>query len=272
MINGFQKEFICGRKFQDVADFVRDTDKEMNYSKLKNKSIIWCKVNFASELFLSVKNSSNAYVLITHNGDWPISKEFFESKPPCIKRWFAQNVDFVHKDLIPLPIGMENDCGPSKGPNTDHKLMIKYLPPNYSVKKSMDKIYCNFMMHHWEPRKAMLATLIKKDLAFMDKRCDYNTFCSNMAKYQFIASPRGNGIDTHRTWEALYLGLIPIVEKHFMYDSYPELPIVQIGSWEEVDRQWMKDKYEWFLKTKFSYDKLKISYWFEKILKERSSL
>ena len=31
-------------------------------------------------------------------------------------------------------------------------------------------------------------------------------------KYRFGVSPRGNGLDCHRTWEMLYFGMIPIVE------------------------------------------------------------
>ena len=27
-----------------------------------------------------------------------------------------------------------------------------------------------------------------------------------------VAAPRGNGLDTHRLWEALYLGCVPIVQ------------------------------------------------------------
>jgi hypothetical protein len=34
------------------------------------------------------------------------------------------------------------------------------------------------------------------------------TFSTN----KYVASPRGNGIDCHRFWEAQYLGVIPVVE------------------------------------------------------------
>ena len=30
------------------------------------------------------------------------------------------------------------------------------------------------------------------------------------------------------------MGCIPIVERHFMYDSYKNLPIIQIDSWDEL--------------------------------------
>ena len=36
---------------------------------------------------------------------------------------------------------------------------------------------------------------------------------SELSSYKFALSPEGNGIDCHRTWECLYLGVIPIVKK-----------------------------------------------------------
>lgn len=43
------------------------------------------------------------------------------------------------------------------------------------------------------------------------------TFSTN----KYLASPRGNGIDCHRFWEAQYLGVIPVV-KHSQLDALYE--------------------------------------------------
>ena len=32
-----------------------------------------------------------------------------------------------------------------------------------------------------------------------------------MVRHRSVISPMGNGLDCHRTWEALYLGVIPLV-------------------------------------------------------------
>ena len=39
------------------------------------------------------------------------------------------------------------------------------------------------------------------------KQFDY---LKKMSEYSFVASPEGNGVDCHRTWEAFYLNVIPI--------------------------------------------------------------
>ena len=36
------------------------------------------------------------------------------------------------------------------------------------------------------------------------------------------------------------MGCIPIVERHFMYDSYKHLPIIQIDSWDNFTMESLK--------------------------------
>jgi hypothetical protein len=54
-----------------------------------------------------------------------------------------------------------------------------------------------------------------------------------MKKYRWVASPRGNGVDTHRTWESLYRGVQPLVEADDWSNSldYLKLPILKISDW-----------------------------------------
>jgi hypothetical protein len=55
-----------------------------------------------------------------------------------------------------------------------------------------------------------------------------------MAAHAFVASPHGNGLDCHRTWEALALGCIPIVKRSPIDKVFQGLPVWIVGSWKEV--------------------------------------
>ena len=54
----------------------------------------------------------------------------------------------------------------------------------------------------------------------------------------FCCCPMGNGFDTHRFWESLYFGAIPIVKSHTFYDilvyHYPNIPMILIEEWEDL--------------------------------------
>ena len=100
---------------------------------------------------------------------------------------------------------------------------------------------------------------------------------SRNRQYSFWLSPRGNGIDCHRTWEALYLDVIPIVWNSSLNALYENLPIVIIQNYTEITETFLRKKlYEISVKkmtTTYQFEKLRNAYWRRLILnKSRHSL
>jgi len=64
----------------------------------------------------------------------------------------------------------------------------------------------------------------------------WRRYLAALSAHQFSACPRGNGIDTHRVWESLYLGVVPIVERTTLSEHWRScgLPLVLIDDWGEV--------------------------------------
>lgn len=87
----------------------------------------------------------------------------------------------------------------------------------------------------------------------------------NMTHYAFVLSPFGNGLDCHRTWEALLCGCIPIVRTTVFYELFEGLPVLIVKNWEDITLTLLKQTmYEFKLKhlnTQFNYEKLKLSYY-----------
>jgi hypothetical protein len=85
----------------------------------------------------------------------------------------------------------------------------------------------------------------------------------------FVVCPEGNGIDTHRLWETLYMGGVPIVSSNsYMNGLYRRLPVVVLDDWRQLnevdflERAWLEvqDK-EW------DSDVLMQSFWNKNFLK-----
>ena len=55
-----------------------------------------------------------------------------------------------------------------------------------------------------------------------------------MGAHAFVAAPTGHGLDTHRAWEALALGSVPVVLSSSLDGLYAEYPVVVIQSWDDV--------------------------------------
>jgi hypothetical protein len=79
-------------------------------------------------------------------------------------------------------------------------------------------------------------------------------------------SPHGNGLDCHRTWEALALGCIPIVKSSGIDPLFDELPVWIVNQWSDVTADAMRTKIEEFRNINFNYDKLTVGYWKSKIV------
>lgn len=74
-------------------------------------------------------------------------------------------------------------------------------------------------------------------------------FLSMCRTTNFVLCPEGNGIDTHRLWETLYMGGVPIVKRHPYMNSFFEiLPVVQVAKWTDLglpgflEREWTRVK------------------------------
>ena len=89
-------------------------------------------------------------------------------------------------------------------------------------------------------------------------------FC-NQSKYAFVLSPHGNGLDCHRTWEALILGCIPVVRTSPIDSLYEGLPVLIVNEWHDINEELLKNTIEKFKNKSFSYEKLTLRYWMDKI-------
>ncbi|CAF1021949.1 unnamed protein product [Adineta ricciae] len=98
------------------------------------------------------------------------------------------------------------------------------------------------------------------------------TIYARNRQYPFWLSPRGNGLDCHRTWEALYLGVIPIVWNSSLNSLYVNLPIIVINDYTEITEKFLLTKLREIVFQKrnnwpiYRYEKLKFGYWRRLIL------
>jgi hypothetical protein len=66
-----------------------------------------------------------------------------------------------------------------------------------------------------------------------------------MREHRYVLAPHGHGLDTHRLWEALYMGCIPIVQRSAM-DSrlLADLPVLLVDTYEEVTPRLLRGRYD----------------------------
>ena len=91
----------------------------------------------------------------------------------------------------------------------------------------------------------------------------YAAYLQELGQYKFCISPPGVGIDTHRTWEALMVGTIPIVLSSPLNGLYDDLPVLVVDSYDSIDPDVLNQIYDMFHAEDrvYSFDKLFMDYW-----------
>jgi hypothetical protein len=146
-----------------------------------------------------------------------------------IKHIFCQNIHFVHEKASFIPIGIANRQWPHGNPE-----FIKNV--NRPINKQ-NEIICSFKVSTNTTIRANCLTKIKKlgiDNIHFSTQQEYVT---SLASYKFCICPEGNGTDTHRFWESLFLETIPIVVRTPLTEQIYRsgIPCVLIDSWDTFD-------------------------------------
>ena len=77
-------------------------------------------------------------------------------------------------------------------------------------------------------------------------------------------APWGNGIDSHRLWESLYLGKIPITKYHYTYTAAKNLPVMFVDDFKEISENDLLN-YIKNIDQNFNFELLDIKEWFKLI-------
>lgn len=104
-------------------------------------------------------------------------------------------------------------------------------------------------------RRSILAALSKKGI--QNIMMDSDTYFDILPSYQFVISPEGNGIDCHRTYEALIAGCIPIVEdREGIRKKYEGCPVLYTKDYSEITPQYLTRIWNEFLDYPWDFTRL----------------
>jgi hypothetical protein len=187
------------------------------------------------EKFVSTYPDSKARVLLIGNSDrdW---ENFSSPSFSNLKHCFVQNlVQAPSEGISALPIGIENRAHGRNG-----------MPWNFNqaILKRPKKLGIFFgPMGNTHPTRAELGSVDLTqihNIQRISERMSAIEFSWKSSEWSHVLAPRGNGIDTHRFWEALYRGSVPIVVKSNWTTSMRQLGItlIEVESWslEELTR------------------------------------
>lgn len=225
--------FISGDLFADEADICmfppRFRGKNPDLSQIKSAQVIFCPSDKLQDFLHTYGNTIRAKVIISGNSDF----EFHTIPadiPKSVKQLFLQNSFVSNSPLVStLPIGIENVRW---GVNGFPKLMREGGPWESRENRVLIGPFGLTCPERIEVRENFLD--FSDSYFFVKNRLTPKKYSSLMGKYRYVAAVRGNGVDTHRFWEALYRGSVPVVKRNVWLEGirHLKLPFMEVYQWE----------------------------------------
>ena len=188
---------------------------------------------------------------------------------PAIYRWYASNCDVSHPKVQCMPLGFAfHDTLAKEGEHpavTADKITNAYL----AAPSNRDRRPLSARVDDWNERNNPLRRDIWQQLTLHREfvtvfspafgRRNFSHLLAGYAAAAFVLSPPGNGFDCHRTWEAIAMGVIPILWNASAYRTaqvgaaaavefegemrvYDSFPVVAVNNYSDITmaklREW----------------------------------
>jgi hypothetical protein len=232
--------FLSGDTYRSMADRLYDETRSCDPASIFPGALVFVSSmrleEFAERALPEIRNR---FVLITHQGDVNIDRGFAGlADHPMVAHWFAQNCLLEHPKVTPLPIGLEDRWRHNNGELSDFKRVARASAPR------IERIAYAFTLEtNLDERVACYKALKScKAAQELPKGLNSSLYRKIVGRYMLVASPPGNGLDCHRTWEAMYLRCVPVVEDNYMHRRFLEqgFPLVIVKDWRELG-DWTKE-------------------------------
>lgn len=182
----------------------------------------------------------NLRIIIFHKSDYTLNVSAqllsFLYKHPNVICW-AENTTTIHPRIRPLPIAMSDSQWRSREVDVDPPITIcrsgdgratGILFPFCSATNAIRSV--------WTKQARELRTE-RLDLDVLP-RIDFTEYEEALRNAKTVVCPPGNGYDTHRHWETLYMGAWGIVENNehtkTLLAWYPSLPFITINDAKDL--------------------------------------
>lgn len=206
---------------------------------------VFMKISDIPEFIRKVRTVLVKVVAVIHNSDESFTDEMYSAIEPFVERVYA--VNNISQKAISIPLGFRDHqyishhvvkkiASDPEQPRTIKCLVNFLIATNPSIRQTVfdkfkDQSFCTVQDYvNYDYGKS----LMHSDSETMTKRAD---FYSTLKISKFVLCPQGTGLDTHRVYECILFGAIPIVISSHLNPIYSQLPVMIVDSWDDVTEQ-----------------------------------
>lgn len=234
-------KFIAGFTFNELCKYNLCPRYEQKFDlKIEEDDILFINLDYIDNLvkFLNSNTPKNRFSIMTHNSDRDFTQQMFDSIEKFVNKIYAINCTISNPKIVKIPLGFNDQS-------------TEFLDDkNIEFTEKSNLLYMNFNLNHHPSRRICFNHFKDFDWVTIDSQCINDTkipfgeFYDKLSTFKYCLAPRGAGIDTHRLYEALLFGVIPIVKKSELDDLYEKFPILIVNDWDEVTHDFLIDNYD----------------------------
>ena len=286
-------DFINYNWMPTISDHVIDSDdnfyinagisrlhqkENLQPEDVKENDIVFVKTDYIYHgQFINVlKLIKNKFTLISAGSSYNVSYghpsylDILNSDK--VKYWFCTNPPNIdHPKLIGMPIGFEE----KEREGGDQEVIKKHWDNKLRWEDKIDKLYLSYHTLGNNPnRDKNINYLSSLDFVHVERnKLPFDKYLDEAGKYKYTICLEGSGFDTHRNYESLLVGSIPIMIDSSVRSVYEDwgLPSIFVDEWTDICSNLDLEKYDQLNKLSRNVaDFLKIESHKQKILKHVS--
>lgn len=233
--------YISGDAFVRLSNFAIQKSEDFQIQRgALNPNVVFVKSDLLKPFLEAEMLGLRPKVLISGNGDTNFSEPIHLDE--CVQMFLCQNnLIQDYPNMLTIPIGLENrSLGKSGNPH--------YF--KHKVHRNPGRERASLLVPPMSPtnpiRKSVLDEINSSNsdcLAVVERHLSPKEYFDLVRKFRFILCLEGNGFDTHRVWESLYLESFPVMIKSPWSDLLVKsgFPILVVSTVGEINEKLLLD-------------------------------
>jgi hypothetical protein len=236
LLSGENIQNFCAFTLMSTGVF---SEKDLEILNSREPLNLFLKSDLLQDFLWAIRNhelQTLKHSLFLHNSDVVHTSDLLLSALNSFKRIYVTNWLGHETNIHAIPIGLENQSYLRNGVQNDYvKLQQKGLLPLSKRPISLLTSF-NISTNLIERTRALDAVKDVQGGLNLPNGVPPKNYRRLLANTKYVLSPPGNGPDCHRTWEAIYLGAIPIVKRKYIPSFEFNPPMIIVDDWTEVDQ------------------------------------
>ncbi len=208
------------------------------------------------------------FIIFTAFEDTPLDNYIWLDIPRNVKAIYSANGVQFGGRVYPFPHGLERKMYEGY----DHQEILKEYIDKQWLMDVVDIPFSKllFVAHREDTgdRKSIGELFKNKDWVTVS-HLPYREYLKGIKNHKFVLCPSGNGIESARNWETLYMRRVPVFKDHpYLREVFKDFPALFVNDFSEVTEELLQANEHLYKQAQtMDMEKLSLDYWFNKATK-----